>query len=138
MGMADFYLRITFIEDNEQDIKLIFEKLTSNNSFSTIIETNNKLSTISIEGKFDNMLPTLVLIFEIFREYKSDKIIVESYGVKAKFNFENIEDFVYYVVKANKNKLNSYYNELGYFSIDSKRYYNTRSRLRKYYKKITK
>ena len=138
MGMADFYLRITFIEDNEQDIKLIFEKLTSNNSFSTIIETDNKLSTISIEGKFDNMLPTLVLIFEIFREYKSDKIIVETYGVKEKFNFENIEDFVYYVVKANKNKLNSYYKELGYFSIDSKRYYKTRSRLRKYYKKITK
>ena len=99
MGMADFYIKINFNENKEQDINVIFEKLVLNNLYSTIIETKNELSIISIEGKFDNILPTLILIFDILYEYKFDIITIESYGMKEKFNFETTEDFIYFVLK---------------------------------------
>ena len=82
MGMADFYIKINFNENKEQDINVIFEKLVINDLYSTIIEPNNDLSIISIEGKFDNIVPTLILIFDILYEYKSDIITIESYGIK--------------------------------------------------------
>ncbi len=138
MGMADFYIKINFNENKVQDIHGMFQKLVTNNLYSTIIETNNELPIICIEAKFDNMLPTLILIFENLYEYKSDKITIETYGMKEKFDFENVEDFIYFVLKANKNKLNAYYEELGYFSLNSKNYYKTRNKLKKYYTKIKK
>lgn len=138
MGMADFYIKINFNENKEQDINVIFEKLVINDLYSTIIEPNNDLSIISIEGKFDNIVPTLILIFDILYEYKSDIITIESYGIKEKFNFESVEDFIYFIFKTNKKKLNAYYEELGYFSLNSKNYYKTRNKLKKYYKKIKK
>lgn len=136
--MADFYIKINFNENKEQDINVIFEKLVINNLYSAIIETNNELYVVSIEGKFDNILPTLILIFDILYEYKSDIITIESYGMKEKFNFETVEEFIYFVLKVNKNKLNAYYEELGYFSLNSKNYYKTRNKLKKYYTKIKK
>ena len=132
MGMADFYIKINFNENKEQDINVIFEKLVINDLYSTIIEPNNDLSIISIEGKFDNIVPTLILIFDILYEYKSDIITIESYGIKEKFNFESVEDFIYFIFKTNKKKLNAYYEELGYFSLQSNNYYNTRNKLKKY------
>ena len=138
MGMADFYIKINFNKNKEQDINVIYEKLVINNLYSTITETNNELSIISIEGKYDNMLPTLILIFHILYEYKSDIITIESYGIKEKFNFETVEDFIYFIFKINKNKLNAYYEELGYFSLNSKNYYKKRNKLKKYYTKIKK
>lgn len=138
MGIADFYIKINFNENKEQDINVIFEKLVINNLYSAIIETNNELYVVSIEGKFDNILPTLILIFDILYEYKSDIITIESYGMKEKFNFETVEEFIYFVLKVNKNKLNAYYEELGYFSLNSKKYYKTRNKLKKYYTKIKK
>ena len=138
MGMADFYIKINFNDNKTQDINVIFEKLVINNLYSIIIETNNESSIISIECKFDNILPTLILIFDILYEYKSDITTIESYGMKERFNFETIEDFIYFVLKANKNKLNAYYEELGYFSLNSKNYYKTRNKLKKYYTKIKK
>lgn len=138
MGMADFYIKINFNENKEQDINVIFEKLVINDLYSTIIEPNNDLSIISIEGKFDNIVPTLILIFDILYEYKSDIITIESYGIKEKFNFESVEDFIYFIFKTNKKKLNAYYEELGYFSLNSKNYYKKRNKLKKYYTKIKK
>lgn len=138
MGIADFYIKINFNENKEQDINVIFEKLVINDLYSTIIEPNNDLSIISIEGKFDNIVPTLILIFDILYEYKSDIITIESYGIKEKFNFESVEDFIYFIFKTNKKKLNAYYEELGYFSLNSKNYYKTRNKLKKYYTKIKK
>lgn len=138
MGMADFYIKIIINDNKRHDINVIFEKLAINNLYSTKLEINEELSVISIEGKFDNILPTLILIFDILYEYKSDIITIESYGIKEKFNFETVEDFIYFIFKINKNKLNAYYEELGYFSLNSKNYYKTRNKLKKYYTKIKK
>lgn len=136
MGMVDFYINI-YIEENK-DINIIFEKLSKNSLYSTILEKESKDEIISIEGKFDNLLPTLILIFDVLKEYKSNKTIIESYGIKEKFNYENVEDFIKYIITANKNKLIAYYTELGYFSISSNNYYKTRNKLKKYYTKLKK
>ena len=133
MGMADFYIRINFEESDLNKAKTIFDNLVINASYSSIFENNN---IILIEGKFDNLIPTLILIFLVLSEYKTEKIIVESYGQKEKFDYTNIEDFIYYIVKANKDKLMAYYSELGFFSIDAKKYYKTRNKLKKFYTKM--
>ncbi len=134
--MADFYINI-YIEENK-DINIIFEKLSINNLYSIFLEEESKDEIIFIEGRFDNLLPTLILIFDVLKEYKSDKIIIESYGIKEKFNYENVEDFIKYIITSNKNKLIAYYTELGYFSISSNKYYKTRNKLKKYYTKLKK
>ena len=127
MGMADFYIKINFNKNKEQDINVIFEKLVINNLYSTIIETNNELSIISIEGKFDNILPTLILVFDILYEYKSDIITIESYGIKEKFNFENVEDFIYFIFKTNK-KQPILSQSISCFYYDIKSYHSSISR----------
>lgn len=90
MGMADFYIRINLEKSDLNKVKMIFDNLVINASYSSVFENNN---IILIEGKFDNLIPTLILIFLVLCEYKTEKIIVESYGQKEIFDFKNIEDF---------------------------------------------
>ena len=130
MGIADFYLNVSFDDDNNDSI---IESLY--NSFA-----NKKIFTVSIidreltiESQFDYMIPAVMIIFNLLQSKRNLISSLETHGITVKYNFNSLDEFMMYMFTSNKEQLISYYSQLGFFAIDSKKYYKVRTKLKKYY-----
>ena len=93
-----------------------------------------ELNFLSLECKFDNLIPSIIIIFNNLYLFKDNIVSIETHGVLNEFIFTNVEEYLTYVFSINKNQLLSYYKKMGYLAIDSEKYYKIK--LKKYYKKL--
>ena len=137
MGMADFYIKINLKSDIRYKFEEVFQQISSNKMFQ-ILELDDKLQkcSICIECKFDNFLPSLIYIYKKLSIYKDGICSIETHGIDKPFTFSSLEDFILYVFSLNEEKMLDYYKKMGYFSIDAKKYFNKRKKLKKYYQKL--
>ena len=135
MGMADFYLKINFKKSNCDVSETVCQSLAKEKVFR-IFGRENDLSYITLECKFDNFIPSILIAFSILYPFKENIESFETHGTVKEFAFANDEEFLNCVFSTNKTQLLSYYRQMGYLSIDSEKYYEKRNKLRKYYKKL--
>ena len=95
-----------------------------------------ELNYISVECKFDNLIPSVIIAFNNLSPYKDNIVSIETRCFIKEFIFTNVEEFLYFVFSFNKNQLMAYYEQMGYLAIDSEKYYEKRNKLKKYYKKL--
>ena len=89
-----------------------------------------------MECEFDNLIPSVIITFNNLFLYKDNIASIETRGFVKEFIFTNIEEFLYFVFSINKSQLMAYYEQMGYLAIDSEKYYEKRTKLKKYYKKL--
>ncbi len=135
MGMADFYLKINFREYNHDEFEAVYQSFV-NESIFRILDKEAELNFLSLECKFDNLIPSIIIAFNNLYPFKDNIDTIETHGVLNEFIFTNVEEFLTYVFSINKNQLLSYYKKMGYLAIDSEKYYKRRINLKKYYKKL--
>lgn len=135
MGMADFYLKINFRKHNYDEFETVYQ-LFVNETIFRILDKEAELNFLSLECKFDNLIPSIIIAFDNLYPFKDNIVSIETHGVVKRFIFTNVEEFLDYVFSINKNQLLSYYKQMGYLAIDSEKYYKKRIKLKKYYKKL--
>lgn len=135
MGMADFYLKINFRKHNYDEFETVYQSFVNETIFR-ILDKEAELNFLSLECKFDNLIPSIIIAFDNLYPFKDNIVSIETQGVVKKFIFTNVEEFLDYVFSINKNQLLSYYKQMGYLAIDSEKYYKKRIKLKKYYKKL--
>ena len=133
MGIADFYLKINFFKHNYDKFESIHQSLANENIFR-ILDNESELKFLLLECKFDNLLPSIIISFNILYPIRDNIASIETHGVVKEFVFNKVEEFLDFVFSINKNQLLSYYKQMGYLAIPSKKYYKRRSKLKKYYK----
>lgn len=136
MGMPDFYIKINYSNLEFSDIEFLSQKFRSYDIFR-ILDEEDDPSHLSIECKFDNFIPSLIILYDNLYQFTEYIDSIETYGIKSDFTFTNISEFVCFVFSSNKSKLLSYYEQFGYLAIRSEGYYKSRNKLKKYYKKLT-
>ena len=122
MGMADFYLKINFKKHNYDEFETIYQSFI-NESIFRILDKETELNFLSLECKFDNLIPSIIITFNNLYPYKDNIDSIETHGIIREFIFTSVEEFLNYVFSINKNRLLSYYNQMGYLAIDSEKYY---------------
>ncbi len=134
MGMADFYLKINFKRYNDEFEK-VYESFINEHIFR-ILDKEAGANFFSIECQFDNFVPSIIIAFNNLCPFKNNIDFIETHGVKTEFKFSSVEEFLNYMFCINKNQLLSYYKQMGYLAIDSEKYYKSRIKLKKYYRKL--
>lgn len=135
MGIADFYLKIDFKNNNYNEFETIYQSFVREKIFR-ILDEKFELNYISVECEFDNLIPSVIIAFNNLFPYKDNIASIETHGITKKFIFTNVEEFLYFVFSINKSQLMVYYEQMGYLAIDSEKYYENRNKLKKYYKKL--
>ena len=135
MGIADFYLKINFKSKKYDEFETIYQSFVRGKIFR-ILDKEFELNYISVECKFDNLIPSVIIAFNNLSPYKDNIVSIETRGFIKEFIFTNVEEFVYFIFSVNKNQLMAYYEQMGYLAIDSEKYYEKRNKLKKYYKKL--
>lgn len=133
--MADFYLKINFRKHNYDEFETVYQSFVNETIFR-ILDEEAELNFLSLECKFDNLIPSIIIAFDNLYPFKDNIVSIETHGVVKKFIFTNVEEFLDYVFSINRNQLLSYYKQMGYLTIDSEKYYKKRIKLKKYYKKL--
>lgn len=134
MGMADFYLKIYFKKQNYDEFETIYQSFINESIFRILDKEESNF--LSLECKFDNLIPSIIIAFNNLYPFKDNIDSIETHGIVKKFIFTSVEEFLDYVFSINKNQLLSYYKQMGYLAVDSERYYKRRIKLKKYYKKL--
>lgn len=134
MGMADFYLKIYFKKKNYDEFQTIYQSFINESIFRILDKEESNF--LSLECKFDNLIPSIVIAFNNLYPFKDNIDSIETHGIVKKFIFTSVEEFLDYVFSINKNQLLSYYKQMGYLAVDSEKYYKRRIKLKKYYKKL--
>lgn len=134
MGMADFYLKIYFKKQNYDEFETIYQSFINESIFRILDKEESNF--LFLECKFDNLIPSIIIAFNNLYPFKDNIDSIETHGIVKKFIFTSVEEFLDYVFSVNKNQLLSYYKQLGYLAIDSEKYYKSRIKLKKYYKKL--
>ena len=137
MGIADFYLKVNFKNNNSDEVESICQLFNEEKIFR-ILDKESDMKHLSLECKFDNFIPSVVVAFENLYTFKDNIASVETHGALKEFVFNSIDDFLIYVFSSNRNQLLSYYRQMGYFAIGLDKYYKRRIKLKKYYKKWNK
>lgn len=135
MGMADFYLKINYKKSSVNALDELYQALNRESIFRVLTKDANSCF-LSIECKFDNFIPSLIIAFDYLSSFAENIISIETHGSTVIFEFHNIDEFLAFMFSSNKNQLLSYYKHMGYFAIDSEKYYKRRIKLKKYYKKL--
>lgn len=135
MGIADFYLKINFKSKKYGEFEAIYQSFVRGKIFR-ILDKEFELNYISVECKFDNLIPSVIIAFNNLSPYKDNIVSIETHGIIEGFIFTNAEEFLYSVFSINKSQLIAYYKQMGYLAIDSEKYYENRNKLKKYYKKL--
>ncbi len=128
-------MKINFKRQNNDEFETIYQSFVNEKIFR-ILDKEHDLNYLSLECKFDNFLPSIIITFDILYSFKDNIISIETCGCVSEFNFNTVEKFLIYMFSINKDKLLSYYRQLGYLAIDSDKYYKKRIHLKKYYKKL--
>lgn len=134
MGMADFYLKIYFKKQNYDEFETIYQSFINESIFRILDKEESNF--LSLECKFDNLIPSIIIAFNNLYPFKDNIDSIETHGIVKNFIFTSVEEFLDYVFSINKNQLLSYYKQMGYLSVDSEKYYKRRIKLKKYYKKL--
>ena len=134
MGMADFYLKIYFKKKNYDEFQTIYQSFINESIFRILDKEESNF--LSLECKFDNLIPSIIIAFNNLYPFKDNIDSIETHGIVKNFIFTSVEEFLDYVFSINKNQLLSYYKQMGYLAIDSEKYYKRRIKLKKYYKKL--
>ena len=133
MGMADFYLKIYF-KKNYDEFQTIYQSFINESIFRILDKEESNF--LSLECKFDNLIPSIIIAFNNLYPFKDNIDSIETHGIVKNFIFTSVEEFLDYVFSINKNQLLSYYKQMGYLAVDSEKYYKRRIKLKKYYKKL--
>ena len=133
--MADFYLKVNFNEQNIVDFESIYQIFANEKIFRTL-DKDFELKFLILECQFDNLIPTIIIAFNKLYSFRNNIASIETSGIVKRFAFDSAEEFLNYVFCSNKDKLLSYYEQMGYLAINSDKYYERRIKLRKYYKKL--
>ncbi len=134
MGMADFYLKIYFKKKNYDEFQTIYQSFINESIFRILDKEESNF--LSLECKFDNLIPSIIIAFNNLYPFKDNIDSIETHGIVKNFIFTSVEEFLDYVFSINKNQLLSYYKQMGYLAVDSEKYYKRRIKLKKYYKKL--
>ena len=134
MGMADFYLKIYFKKKNYDEFQTIYQSFINESIFRILDKEESNF--LSLERKFDNLIPSIIIAFNNLYPFKDNIDSIETHGIVKNFIFTSVEEFLDYVFSINKNQLLSYYKQMGYLAVDSEKYYKRRIKLKKYYKKL--
>lgn len=134
MGMADFYLKIYFKKNNYDEFQTIYQSFINESIFRILDKEESNF--LSLECKFDNLIPSIIIAFNNLYPFKDNIDSIETHGIVKNFIFTSVEEFLDYVFSINKNQLLSYYKQMGYLAVDSEKYYKRRIKLKKYYKKL--
>lgn len=134
MGMADFYLKIYFKKQNYDEFETIYQSFINESIFRILNKEESNF--LSLECKFDNLIPSIIIAFNNLYPFKDNIDSIETHGIVKNFIFTSVEEFLDYVFSINKNQLLSYYKQMGYLAVDSEKYYKRRIKLKKYYKKL--
>ena len=134
MGMADFYLEIYFKKKNYDEFQTIYQSFINESIFRILDKEESNF--LSLECKFDNLIPSIIIAFNNLYPFKDNIDSIETHGIVKNFIFTSVEEFLDYVFSINKNQLLSYYKQMGYLAVDSEKYYKRRIKLKKYYKKL--
>ena len=132
--MADFYLKIYFKKKNYDEFQTIYQSFINESIFRILDKEESNF--LSLECKFDNLIPSIIIAFNNLYPFKDNIDSIETHGIIKDFIFTSVEEFLSYVFSINKNQLLSYYKQMGYLAIDSEKYYKRRIKLKKYYKKL--
>lgn len=135
MGMADFYLKINFKKYDSEEFESIYQSFVSQKMFR-ILDKEVEMNYLSLECKFDNFIPSIIIVFNNLFSFKDNIVSIETHGSVKEFSFDSVDEFLSYVFSSNKDQLLSYYRQMGYLTIDSGKYYKSRIKLKKYYKKM--
>ena len=134
MGMAYFYLKIYFKKKNYDEFQTIYQSFINESIFRILDKEESNF--LSLECKFDNLIPSIIIAFNNLYPFKDNIDSIETHGIVKNFIFTSVEEFLDYVFSINKNQLLSYYKQMGYLAVDSEKYYKRRIKLKKYYKKL--
>lgn len=134
MGIADFYLKIYFKKKNYDEFQTIYQSFINESIFRILDKEESNF--LSLECKFDNLIPSIIIAFNNLYPFKDNIDSIETHGIVKNFIFTSVEEFLDYVFSINKNQLLSYYKQMGYLAVDSEKYYKRRIKLKKYYKKL--
>ena len=134
MGMADFYLKIYFKKKNYDEFQTKYQSFINESIFRILDKEESNF--LSLECKFDNLIPSIIIAFNNLYPFKDNIDSIETHGIVKNFIFTSVEEFLDYVFSINKNQLLSYYKQMGYLAVDSEKYYKRRIKLKKYYKKL--
>ena len=132
--MADFYLKIYFKKKNYDEFQTIYQSFINESIFRILDKEESNF--LSLECKFDNLIPSIIIAFNNLYPFKDNIDSIETHGIVKNFIFTSVEEFLDYVFSINKNQLLSYYKQMGYLAVDSEKYYKRRIKLKKYYKKL--
>lgn len=135
MGIADFYLTVVFKKNNYAVFEKVYQLFAAEEIFR-ILDKEETLNHLSLECKFDNLIPSIIIAFNILYPLEKNIESIETNSIVKEFTFTCVDELLNYVFNANKIKLLGYYTQLGYFSINSKNYYKIRIKLKKYFKKL--
>lgn len=133
--MADFYLKINFRKHNYDEFETVYQSFV-NESIFRILDKEAESNSLSLECKFDNLIPSIIISFNNLYPFKDNIVSIETHGTVKEFIFTSVDEFLDHVFSINKNQLLSYYRQMGYLAIDSEKYYKRRIKLRRYYKKL--
>lgn len=104
MGMADFYLKINFKKYNNDEFEAIYQSFI-NESIFRILDKEDELNFLTLECKFDNLVPSIIIAFNNLCNFKNNIASIETHGIEKEFLFNNVEEFLEYVFSVNKNQL---------------------------------
>ena len=131
MGIPDFFMDITFNAGGRlvDDIFFSFDE-------KLFRRMDNYGNRIILECKIDNFLPSVFIAYKILSPY-ADKIdTIRTCATTRKFDFADIGEFSSFMLTANMKNTLWYYERLGGFSVDQRKYYKHRRHLRKYYSRV--
>ena len=80
MGMADFYLKINFKKQNYDEFETIYQSFI-NESIFRILDKEIESNFLSLECKFDNLIPSIIITFDNLYPFKDNIDSIETHGI---------------------------------------------------------
>ena len=134
MGMESFYVNLTV---EKLDIRPILQKYEGYCRF--IIDEKNDAQELCIEGALVSFLPVCGIMFDIcceLEELTTQSVQIESRRSELPSVHTEKTDFVIWMYNLWAEKLQKFYETEGGFILTPKQYYDTRSKMLKYYQKL--
>lgn len=136
MGIESFYLYLLADDKTKREILAIIEK---NQAFKEGLDYSAFESEGMISGALVSFFPVNEMVYSICKEMESrhgGKIVLASLKESHDFDFDAFMDYFQWIYKIWAGKLRAFNRDYGAFVVNPARYYETRHKLVKYYKKM--
>lgn len=134
MGMESFYVTLTL---EKMDIRPILRKYESFCRF--MLDEKDGGMELCLEGALVSFLPVCGIMFNIcceIEELTAQPVQIESLRNTLPAVHTEKTDFIFWMYTLWAEKLQGFYEQFGGFVLTPKQYYDTRSKLMKYYQKL--